>query len=390
MLYLIAHRGDNAHYPENTLEAFRAAKDCGADCVEFDVMLTKDGEAIIFHDETLDRTTNGKGYVGDYTLEYIKTLDAGSWFNQSFQHVQVPTLIETVQLLTELDLNANIELKPCGDTAVQTAKVALEIVKKYWPKDKKPPLISSSNHQCLEQAQIDYSQYPRALLLDEWEEDCCEIAKKYDCFSINLCHTSLTFERVNKIKDAGFLVYSFTVNKLSQANTLKQLGVDGIFSDYPRLLNTAAPVSEYKISNLLEKLKDKAISLGERGETQAFDAANLLHDQLSTSFETYMNAPLKNKVVFDVMKEIFDKAIARARPELEKHRSAWWNDFTANLIMHIALLACTLGVGNVVALSYNYYQSGGQSMFFKMPTDSDRHVKNIEETVGQLEQNLCQ
>jgi glycerophosphoryl diester phosphodiesterase len=390
MLYLIAHRGDNAHFPENTLEAFRAAKDCGADCVEFDVMLTKDGEAIIFHDETLDRTTNGKGCVGDYTLEYIKTLDAGSWFNQSFQYVQVPTLVETVQLLTELNLNANIELKPCGDTAVQTAKVALEIVKKYWPKDKKPPLISSSNHQCLEQAQIDCSQYPRALLMDEWEEDCCEIAKKYECFSINICHTSLTSERVNEIKDAGFLVYSFTVNKMSQAEKLKQIGVDGIFSDYPRLLDSVAPVSEYQIENLLEKLKDKASSLKERGEAKAFNAANTLHEQLSTSFQTYMDAPAKNKAVFEALKGEFDEAIAIARPELEKHRSEWWNDFTANLTMHIALLACTLGIGNVVALSYNYYQSGGQSMFFKMTTDSDRHVKNIEETVGQLEQKLSQ
>ena len=146
---------------------------------------------------------------------------------------------------------------------------------------------------------------------------------------------------------------------------------------------------EYKISNLLKKLKNKATSLEERGETNAFEAANTLHEQLLNSFQTYMDAPVKNKAVFETLKSEFDAAIVEARPELEKHRS-WWNDFTANLTMHIALLACTLGIGNVVALSYNYYQSGGQSMFFKMTTDSDKHVKNIEETVEQLGKNLPQ
>ncbi|MDF1683116.1 MAG: glycerophosphodiester phosphodiesterase family protein [Legionellaceae bacterium] len=386
MFDLIAHRGSSAHFPENTLEAFRAAKHSGADCVEFDVMLTNDGEAIIFHDETLDRTTNGTGYVGDCTLEYIKTLDAGSWFNPSFQSIHVPTLIESIQLLTELNLNANIELKPCGDTAVQTTQVALELVKKYWPKDKKPPLISSAHLQCLEEAYRDYPEYPRALLLDEWEEDCCDRAKKYDCFSINICHESLTSERVIKIKDAGFFVYAFTVNKRSQAENLKQLGVDGIFSDYPQLL------WDHKLLILLEKLADKAIDLEERGEVKALIAAKALHEQLLTNFEKYMAEPIKNKAVFGVMKEKIDAAILQARPELARHRSVWWNDFTANLAMHIALLACTFGVGNVVALSYNYYHSshqpGNPSMFFKMTTDSNQHIKNIEETVGRLEVNL--
>lgn len=146
---------------------------------------------------------------------------------------------------------------------------------------------------------------------------------------------------------------------------------------------------QLQISDSLEKLKVKSASLKERGETKAFEAANTLHEQLSNSFQTYMGAPVKNKAVFETLKGEFDNAIAIARPELEKHRS-WWNDFTANLTMHIALLVCTLGVGNVVALSYNYYQSGGQSMFFKMTTDSDKHVKNIEEVVEQLEQNLSQ
>ncbi|MDF1757773.1 MAG: glycerophosphodiester phosphodiesterase family protein [Legionellaceae bacterium] len=255
MLYLIAHRGGSASSPENTFASIIDAKDKGAKCVEFDVMLTEDEQAILFHDESLERTTDGTGYVASCTLEYIKTLDAGSWFNQSFQNTQVPTLVEAIQLLTKLDLNANIELKPCGDTEVKTTKIALEIVKKYWPQNKPPPLISSFNYKCIELAQRDYPEYPRAILLDEWQEDCCEIAKRYGCVSINIAHNYLTRERVDQIKNAGFLVYSYTVNKAHMADDLREIGVDGIFSYYPRLLDNIAIDETVLSQNLLKLVK---------------------------------------------------------------------------------------------------------------------------------------
>ena len=259
MVRFIGHRGNRVHSPENTLHAFRLAKEQGVDCVEFDVMLTKDGEAIVFHDETLDRTTNATGFIGDCTLEYIRTLDAGSWFDEKLSNERVPTLTETIQLLIELNLDANIEIKPCGDTAIQTTKTTLAIVKKLWPENKKAPLISSFNLQCLEQALIECPRYPRALLLDEWQEDCCVLAKQYQCISINVDHIHLTRERIARNNEAGFQTYAFTVNNRDRAKVLEQWGIAGIFSDNPTLLHPS-PIQISEIAPALLKQKHTQLS----------------------------------------------------------------------------------------------------------------------------------
>src|SRR5512147_1818449 len=89
---LLAHRGDLAHAPENTLPSFSQAIQKGADGVELDVKLTVDGHVIVIHDETVDRTTNGSGKVATFTLEAIRKLDAGSWFDAKFAGTKVPLL----------------------------------------------------------------------------------------------------------------------------------------------------------------------------------------------------------------------------------------------------------------------------------------------------------
>jgi glycerophosphoryl diester phosphodiesterase len=97
-LLIIAHRGDSAHWPENTLPAFRAALDVGADLVELDVQLTRDGEVVVIHDPVIDRTTNGKGKVGERTLAEIRALSAGypERFGRQHAGVRVPTLAEAL------------------------------------------------------------------------------------------------------------------------------------------------------------------------------------------------------------------------------------------------------------------------------------------------------
>ena len=97
--FVIAHRGYRAKYPENTLAAFKAAMDSGAPAIELDITLTKDRSIIVIHDDTLDRTTNTCGAVNNYTLEELKQLDAGSWFDPVFHGESLPTLDEVFQLL---------------------------------------------------------------------------------------------------------------------------------------------------------------------------------------------------------------------------------------------------------------------------------------------------
>src|SRR3990167_7450135 len=109
---VIAHRGASAYAPENTLAAFRKAHDLGIQWIEFDVMLSADHVPIIFHDNLLDRTTNGRGEVGDFSFKALHELDAGAWFNPKFSGEHIPSLQDTVAFLRQTGMAANIEIKP--------------------------------------------------------------------------------------------------------------------------------------------------------------------------------------------------------------------------------------------------------------------------------------
>lgn len=108
---LIAHRGFSAIAPENTLAAFSAAVESGADGIEFDVQLCADRLPVIIHDSTLDRTTNGNGYVREQTLAQLNKLDAGSWFDSRFSSEKIPTFAEALDLLKNTNLNIYAEVK---------------------------------------------------------------------------------------------------------------------------------------------------------------------------------------------------------------------------------------------------------------------------------------
>src|SRR5574337_1778321 len=127
---LIAHRGAPRVAPENTLSSIREAKKLGANWVEFDVRLTKDGELICFHDNTLERTTNGTGYVYDYTFSALKQLDAGSWFSPDFRGEEIPTFSQMASLVMELGLGMNIEIKPDAPRVIETAEKTIDVLKK--------------------------------------------------------------------------------------------------------------------------------------------------------------------------------------------------------------------------------------------------------------------
>src|SRR5690625_6609337 len=107
---IIAHRGASGNAPENTLAAFQLAVEEGADGIELDVHLSKDGELVVIHDDTLDRTTNGTGRVQDKDLDELKTYDAGSWFDSKFASERIPLLQEVIDILPD-DVFLNVEIK---------------------------------------------------------------------------------------------------------------------------------------------------------------------------------------------------------------------------------------------------------------------------------------
>ncbi len=121
-----AHRGDVKNAPENTIPAFESAVKLGAQQIEFDVQLSKDGELVIMHDGTLDRTTDGTGAVSDLTFEELRALDAGSWFAATFAGTRIPTLRETLEVIPETIL-CNVHLKNSPGVAAASAQLIQEM-----------------------------------------------------------------------------------------------------------------------------------------------------------------------------------------------------------------------------------------------------------------------
>ncbi|WP_248928860.1 glycerophosphodiester phosphodiesterase family protein [Paenibacillus hamazuiensis] len=130
-LVVAAHRGLKCDYPENTLLAFHEALEAGADMLEFDLRLSKDGVVVVIHDETVDRTTNGSGKVGDLTVSELKQLDAGGWFGKPFEGLKIPTFEELCDLLRAYpEVLLNVEVKPSPD-AQEAVDKAVSMLKEY-------------------------------------------------------------------------------------------------------------------------------------------------------------------------------------------------------------------------------------------------------------------
>lgn len=233
---IIGHRGAAAYAPENTLDGIHTAADMGVDWVELDVKLTKDDVPIMFHDETLERTTNGAGNVRDMTLAEIKELDAGLWFSESFIDTRIPTLEEAVDVLIERGLGLNLEIKPCPGREKETAEVALDCLSQIWD-DHSRILISSFQNVSLEAAADMAADWARGLCLKaEWPENWEEIARYLDVSTINIDGNACTREQVEMIMELEKPILAFTINEPDRARFLQSWGVDGFFTDAPDVL----------------------------------------------------------------------------------------------------------------------------------------------------------
>ncbi|MCG8508128.1 MAG: glycerophosphodiester phosphodiesterase [Rhodospirillales bacterium] len=233
---VIAHRGASGSAPENTLAAMRKAAELGARWVEFDVMLCAGDVPILMHDDDVSRTTDGSGPVADISLSAIAKLDAGSWFGDRFAGEPVPTLEQTIVVLTELGLGANIEIKPSPGADAVTAREALAVVASQWPSTLPAPLISSFSTVALEVARDLAPEIPRAFLTSRLQRDWRAQSEKLKCEGLHVNQRYLTEKRTKNVLDAGYALRCYTVNDPSRAATLFGLGVDGVFSDYPERL----------------------------------------------------------------------------------------------------------------------------------------------------------
>ncbi len=230
---IIAHRGSPRAAPENTLASFRQAAAEGAAWVEFDASLTFDTRVIVFHDDDLDRTSDGSGPVSQTTFDVITALDAGRWFAPAFTGEMIPSLEEAIEQFVALGLNFNMELKTDPGREVELAETALPIAIECWPASLPVPLVSSFSLQAVAAAKEVAPQWPRGFLFDRLPENWRELGASLDLASFNANQKHLTREQVMEVRGAGYAVMTYTVNEPARAETLFGWGVDAIFTDIP-------------------------------------------------------------------------------------------------------------------------------------------------------------
>lgn len=227
----IAHRGGGSSAPENTLAAIRCGAAAGFRMVEFDVMLSRDGVPVLIHDETLERTTDGRGQVCAHDSATLRALDAGSWHGPGFAGERIPTLDEALDLLLALDLDANIEIKPARGFERETAEqVALRVAGR-WPVGRRPPLLSSFDSCALEQARRTAPHLPRGLLFEQLPADWRERMARHEAVSLHCDHRRLDESCLHGIVAAGVPLLCYTVNDAARAAGLIAAGVSGLFTD---------------------------------------------------------------------------------------------------------------------------------------------------------------
>lgn len=230
---VIAHRGASAHAPENTIAAFAKAAQLDIKWVEFDVMLSSDKVPIIFHDETLDRTTGEKGDIAPHSFAYLRTLDAGSWFHPRFSGEKIPSLEQTLEFLKNSSMSANVEIKPLPGQEEATVLQTLKEIKKYFPEPSSSILFSSFSWPALAILRKHAPIAMLGLLLHEWEPNWEEEANKLNCISIHVNEEIMTQSAAKKIKAMNKKLLCYTVNDPKRALELYSWGVDAVFSDVP-------------------------------------------------------------------------------------------------------------------------------------------------------------
>ena len=228
---IIAHRGGGSLAPENTLAAIRCGRKHGYHAVEIDVKLAADGVAVLMHDATLERTTNGTGTVKARTWPELARLDAGSWHSPVFRGEPVAGFADVANLLRETGMCVNVEIKPNpGDEALTGERVA-NLCAQYWSGAAVPPLLSSFSVASLEAAQRAQPHLPRALLEDHpGPGDIARLAA-LGCASLNCAHARLDREGIAAFHGAGYRVLAYTVNDLDRAQALLDWGIDGVITD---------------------------------------------------------------------------------------------------------------------------------------------------------------
>ena len=232
-VFAVGHRGAAAYAPENTVAAFDEAIRLGAKAVEFDLRLTADGVPIVLHDDTIDRTTNGRGPVTDYSRFDLLSLDAGSWMHHRFAGTRIPTLDEALLAIGPHALPV-IELK-----SAIPPELLLRSLRKF---DLEHDVLVISFHEpWLIPLRTASRDVPIGLLADSWNSDLPERANALAAPSggyLILNVDALGTPQVAAAEERGLEVWCYTANDVGMVAACAAMGVTGIITDRPDLIRT--------------------------------------------------------------------------------------------------------------------------------------------------------
>ncbi|MEN6644984.1 MAG: glycerophosphodiester phosphodiesterase family protein [Armatimonadia bacterium] len=226
---LMAHRGNSALAPENTLAAFAMALKTPSQWTELDVHLTADGEVVVMHDATVDRTTNGSGVIAEMTLAQIKALDAGSWFGAEFTNERVPTLAEVVDLVQDR-IRLNVEIKSSADP--ESSRKVVEILRRGGVLEQS--MISSFGLQAVLEVRQHWDNPYLALITGRGEDLAITIEHKLQFFNVH--YQAVDEQLVAQAHEAGVGVCAWTIDDPALWRPFAELGVDIFCTNAPHLM----------------------------------------------------------------------------------------------------------------------------------------------------------
>lgn len=225
----VAHRGAAGVAPENTMTSFKTAYEQDCDAIELDVHLTFDQEIVVCHDDTVNRTTNGKGRIRALTLDQIRQLDAGSWRDLQFTGEKIPRLSEVLEWLP-LDIGLNIELKDSAGGMLETQ--VINMVRKFDRMES--VLFTSFDHKMLYRLKKQAPEAKIGLVYGAKLLNPMQLVQDFglEVFSLHPNYRMIDKADVETLKQHGLQVFVWTVNQANDIQQMKEIKVSGIISDY--------------------------------------------------------------------------------------------------------------------------------------------------------------
>ena len=229
-MLVLAHRGASGYAPENTMEAFKKSIEMGADGFELDVQLTKDGEIVVIHDEKIDRTSDGKGWVKDYTLEELRKFNFNNHMKE-YPHADIPTMREVFELVKPTNLVINIEIKT-GIVFYPIEEQLLALTKEMGMEDR--VFYSSFNHYTVKKIhELDPSTTVGFLYADG-PIDMPQYGEKHGVNALHPALYNLQYPGfVEECKKRGLKLHVWTVNEEEYVKMCVDAQVDSVITNYP-------------------------------------------------------------------------------------------------------------------------------------------------------------